>query len=181
MVGLETRRGRVATAAVVLCGGAWTPELAPLALPIEPVRGQILQLDDPAPGRRSMLLEGDLYLVAKRDGSLVVGATEERAGFDRRVTAAGLGGLAAAACRLLPSLADAGFRSAWAGLRPATPDGLPAIGAVPGWEGLYVAAGHFRNGVLLSAVTGRLIAARVLGKEPFAGCDPFAPERFSAP
>jgi glycine oxidase len=118
----------------------------------------------------------DAYLVPKRDGSLVVGATAERAGFDCRVTAEGVRGLLGAATRLLPHLADAGFRGAWAGLRPDTPDHLPLIGPLPGFGGLVLAAGHYRNGVLLAPVTGRLVADGLLGKgwaEPA-----FAPVRF---
>jgi glycine oxidase len=177
--GLTTSRGDIAAAAVVLCGGAWTPQLAPFSLPIEPVRGQIADLDNPTPPLRHIVLADEVYLVPKRDGSLVVGATEERSGFDRRVTLAGIGGLLSGARQLAPSLAETGFRGAWAGLRPATPDGLPAIGPSPHAEGLFVAAGHFRNGVLLSSVTGELVAAQVLGKSVPAGAEAFAPGRFA--
>jgi glycine oxidase len=164
----------------VLCAGAWTPGLlgAESRLPIEPVRGQILSLDGPRPALRSMLVGHGLYFVPRRDGSLVVGATEERVGFDCRVTAEGLARLLAGAPRVLPVLADCAFRSAWAGLRPATPDRLPAVGPVPGARGLLLAAGHHRNGVLLAPITARLVTDCALGKELPADAAPLSPERF---
>jgi glycine oxidase len=180
-VGVDTSRGAFPAGAVVLCGGAWTPQLAPFELPIEPIRGQIASLDNPSPPLRHIVLEDEVYLVPKRDGSLVVGATEERRGFDCRVTAVGVAGLLASACALAPRLGDTGFRGAWAGLRPATPDRLPFIGAAPHREGLFVAAGHFRNGVLLSSVTGQLIAAELLGKPVPGGAEAFQPGRFAGP
>lgn len=178
VVGVETPDGPVAAAAVVLCAGAWAPRLLPGALPIEPVRGQIVSLEAPRPGLGAIVLGPGCYLVPKRDGSVVVGATSERVGFDRRVTADGVAGLLAAARGLLPALGAASFRGAWAGLRPATPDGLPAIGAVSGCPGLWVAAGHHRNGVLLAPLSARLVADLVLGKALAPDAALFAPERF---
>jgi glycine oxidase len=149
-------------------------------LPIEPVRGQIVSLDAPSPAFAPIVWAGDTYLVPKRDGSLIVGATEERVGFDCRVTARGVCGLLASATALMPSLGRTSFRSAWAGLRPATPDGLPLIGAVPGVEGMWVAAGHHRNGVLLSPVTGELVADAVEGKGLPPDAAAFSPTRFGS-
>lgn len=179
--GVDSSDGPREAGAVLLCAGVWTPALAPFALPVEPVRGQILSLDNGQPPLRHLVVGGDAYLVPKRDGRVVVGATEERVGFDRRVTAAGVASLLAAAPRLVPGLADSAFRSAWAGLRPCTPDRLPLIGPVPGDPGLLVAAGHHRNGVLLSPLTGRLVADLVLGKPPPAGAAAFRPGRFVDP
>ena len=181
VLGVATATGPRDAGAVLLCAGVWTPATAPFALPIEPVRGQILSLDSCRPPLRRIVAGADAYLVPKRDGRVVVGATEERVGFDRRVTAAGLASLLAAAPRLVPALADSAFRDAWAGLRPCTPDGLPVIGRAPALEGLLVAAGHHRNGVLLSPVTGRLVADLVLGKPLPEGAEAFRPERFLAP
>ena len=180
VTGVETASGSRSAASVVLCMGAWTPGVVGFALPIEPVRGQILSLDAPRSPLGSIVIGASAYLVPKRDGSIVVGASEERVGFDCRVTAAGMGRLLAAAPRLVPALADCGFRSAWAGLRPATPDGLPVIGPAPGSEGLVIAAGHFRNGVLLSPVSGRLVADLLLGKALPEDAAAFRPERFTS-
>ena len=178
VTGVETASGSRSAGTVVLCMGAWTP--GTFALPIEPLRGQILSLDAPRPPLRSIVIGESAYLVAKRDGSVVVGATEERVGFDCRVTAEGMGRLLDAAPRLAPALADCGFRNGWAGLRPATPDGLPVIGPAPGSEGLVIAAGHFRNGVLLSPITGRLVADLLLGKSLPEDATAFRAERFSS-
>ncbi len=186
VVGVRTGSSERSAGQVVLCMGTWTPACAAWLgadwqLPIEPVRGQILSLDSPNPPLRSMLVGGGLYFVPRRDGALVVGATEERVGFDCRVTAAGVAGLLAAAPRVVPALADCGFRSAWAGLRPTTPDRLPAVGPLPGAPGALVAAGHHRNGVLLAPVTGRLVADLVLGKELPTDAAALHPDRFLAP
>ena len=132
----------------------------------------------PATSLRTIVWGASTYLVPKRDGSIVVGATEERAGFDRRVTAAGVAQLLGEALRLVPDLDDAGFTSAWAGLRPATPDHLPLVGPWPGIDGLLLAAGHYRNGVLLAPLTAQLIAGLVLGKGLPEEAVPLRPERF---
>ncbi len=182
VVGVETAEGRLSAGQVVLCAGSWTPGFAAglgAPLPVAPVRGQIVSLDAPDPPFSHMVWGGSTYLVPKLDGSVAVGATEEHVGFDRRVTAAGVRGLLDDAARLVPALADASFRSAWAGLRPETPDHLPLVGPVPTLDGLLVAAGHFRTGVLLSPATGEIVRDGVLGKgwaEPA-----FLPERWLRP
>jgi glycine oxidase len=187
VVGVRSAQGEWRAGAVVLCAGCWsgvwlqalraaggrlgrTP-----ALSIEPERGQIAALEPRRPGLRSIVWAGSTYLVPKRDGSLVIGATQERVGFDKRVTSGGVEGLLAEAHRMIPALEASGFRWAWAGLRPMSADGLPSIGALPGLESLYVAAGHHRNGVLLSAITARLVRDAVMGKslpEDAAAFDP---------
>ncbi len=149
---------------VVLAAGAWTARFGAavgVPLPVEPVRGQIIALFQRPPSFRRTVFGEAGYAVAKVDGTVAVGATEDRAGFDDRVTAAGVARLAGTALRLLPSLAGAVFHHAWAGLRPWSPDGLPLVGPVPGARGLFVAAGHHRNGILLSLLTGRLVAEGV--------------------
>jgi glycine oxidase len=178
VVGVESSAGPRPAGTVVLCAGAWSPALVSFALPIEPVRGQIVSLDQTQPPLRTIAVGPGAYLVPKRDGRLVVGATEERAGFDCRVTAAGVTGLLSAGIALLPALADSAFRDAWAGLRPATPDGLPVVGPAPGTRGLLLAAGHGRNGVLLAPITGRLVADLVLGKPLPPEAEALRAERF---
>lgn len=180
IVGVESSAGRREAGAVVLAAGPWTAGLLEassirprhaVSLPIEPVRGQILSLAAPLPRTRSIVWSDEIYCVPKRDGSWIVGATEERVGFDRRVTAEGVAWLLDRARALFPSLRDASFDRAWAGLRPVSADGLPYVGAVPGWEGLHLAAGHGRNGVLLSPITAERIRDELLGK---AGMDDLA-------
>jgi len=183
ILGVRTPDGERHAGRVVLCTGAWASACADWLggawrPAVEPLRGQILALDAPSPPLAGIVVGEDVYLVPKRDGSVVVGATEESVGFDCRVTAEGLGGLLTAAPRLAPPLASATFRFGWAGLRPATPDGLPLIGPAPGVRGLLLAAGHTRNGVLLAPITGRLVADLVLGKELPERAGVFAPDRF---
>jgi glycine oxidase len=183
VTGVRTVADGLGAGAVVLCMGSWSAGAAAWlggpALPVEPVRGQILSLDAPRPTLRQTVSNAHLYLVPRRDGSVVAGATVERVGFDCRVTAAGVREMLELAPRLVPALADCAFRGAWAGLRPDTPDHLPLIGPVPGAPGLYVAAGHFRNGILLSPVTGRLVADWLLGKAPPDEAAAFRPDRFA--
>lgn len=167
----------------VLAGGAWTPRLAGtlgLSLPIFPMRGQILALHAvPAPLKQVVFGPG-AYLAPKVEGSLIVGATYEDVGFDDRLTAAGLGTLLAAGQRVAPVLANATFRQAWVGLRPASRDGLPMLGPVPGWDGISVAAGHTAEGVSLSPITGALMAALIQGEPPDPAFAPFRLERFGS-
>lgn len=183
VVGVRARGEMRAAGAVVLCAGAWSGaalrDLVPRSLPLAPVRGQVVRLEPPADAPRSAAIVwgGETYLVPKRDGSLLVGATEEDAGFDCRVTADGVSLLTAGAKALVPSLGQATFLGASAGLRPAFPDRLPAIGAFPGVRALFLATGHHRNGVLLSPLTGRMVADLVRGKTPPRDASLFAPTR----
>ncbi len=179
--GVESELGRFLARAVVIAAGAWSgmiPGHGIPPVPTHPVRGQMLCLGrtEPAP-TRALFTEG-CYLVPRSDGRLLVGSTMERVGFDTHVTAEALGRLLSAALSLVPSLRGATFRSAWAGLRPATDDGLPAIGPGP-LPGLLYACGHLRNGILLAPITARIIVRLVRGEEP--GCDlvPFDPSRLA--
>jgi glycine oxidase len=152
-------------AQVVVAGGAWTASIAAelgVEATVGPIRGQILALaPDPLPFRHT-IYGPDGYLVPKPDGRLVVGATEDHAGFDARPTAAGVARLLAMATHLSPPLAHAPFAGVWAGLRPVTPDRLPLLGPLPQWDNVSLATGHYRNGVLLAPVTARILTEWVL-------------------
>ncbi len=162
--GIDTDTGRIDAAAVVDAAGAWAgfdPGL-PFPVPVEPVRGQIVELRLSRQPLETILHSEDVYLVPRADGGVLLGSTMERVGFRKEVTAEAVEFLIAAAVRLLPPLASAEFVTAWSGLRPATPDGLPLLGDSP-VPGLYLAAGHFRNGILLAPVTARILADRLTG------------------
>ena len=174
---------------LVIAGGAWSEaigQMLAVSLPIAPVRGQILTLrpEKDTPLLRHTLYAGGCgYLVPRTDGRVIAGATEEpHVGFDSRVTVGGVRQVLEAGCLLVPSLANAAFLSAQVGLRPAAPDGLPVLGRLPGWSNAYVATGHFRNGVLLTPITGSLIASLLqkasLSQESIDLFAPFRVERF---
>jgi glycine oxidase len=179
VAGVMAAGGRLPAGAVVIAAGAWSGEIAGPGvppLPSHPVRGQIVCFG-PAPVPLHPLFTHGFYLVPRRDGRVLAGSTMERAGFDASVTGSGLACLSAKALALVPALGDAPFHSAWAGLRPATPDDLPAIGraAVPG---LLYACGHLRNGILLAPITARLVTRLLRDEDPGIDLAPFDPRRF---
>ena len=168
IAGVRTADGtRRHAAAVVLAAGAWSAVewLPPSARPpIRPVKGQILTLRGPAsrPVCERIVVSERIYAVPRADGRLVVGATVEELGFDTRVTAGGVHELLREAYRALPEIAELELVEAVAGLRPATPDNLPLIG--PGaLDGMVVATGHFRNGILLAPLTAERVAETLAG------------------
>jgi glycine oxidase len=126
---------------------------------------------------RRIVATRQVYLVPRADGRLLVGATVEERGFDKRVTVAAVQGLLAAAVEALPGLVEMPLVDAWAGLRPGTSDGMPILGpAEP--EGLVLATGHHRNGILLAPITAELIAQTLTSGEVPAMLAPFAPSSF---
>ncbi|HEX9104458.1 MAG TPA: FAD-dependent oxidoreductase, partial [Polyangia bacterium] len=129
---------------------------------ITPVRGQMIELRAAAPIVRHVVFGAGGYLVPRADGRVLVGSTEERVGFARDVTAAGLGTLCARAARLCPPLGALPVADHWSGLRPASADALPYIGGTP-VGGLWICSGHFRNGILLAPLSGEIVAALVTG------------------
>lgn len=167
--GVRTASGREFPAGtVILCAGAWSGPLAAcsgIELPMEPWRGQMLAFDAPARPLRHMVFCGELVLVPRPHGPLVVGTTLERVGFDSNVTLAGLYQILARVERVAPGLGDLALTHHWAGLRPGTPDGLPYIGPVPGWDGLLAATGHGRKGIILAPITASLLTRFVLDAE----------------
>jgi glycine oxidase len=168
---INTSEGTFRCEKVLMCAGSWsgyvpTP-LAQILRHVQPVGGQIIALKYPL---GQVLYSSGVYLVPRRDGSLLVGATVEAPGFRhevrRNATVAGTLQLLNAACQLLPDLKDAPILDQWAGLRPGTPDGLPILGSTP-IKNLYVATGHYRNGILLAPITAKLMTDCILnGVEP---------------
>lgn len=179
---IETDQGPRLTDVVVIAAGSWTGDL-PVggggALPVKPVRGQLLRLRWPAGPRLTRVVwSPGCYVVPWRDGTTLVGATVEDVGFDEHATVAGVTSLLEAAREVLPATARAGFDEVRVGLRPGTSDDLPVVGWSPAAPGLLYATGHYRNGVLLAPLTARLVAGLVLGEAPDPMLDVLAPERF---
>ena len=180
VVGVRTADGDIAAGHVVLAAGPWTGRLAAslgFDLPVFPVRGQMIALPSKT-APRHIVWGSAGYLVPKANGLVFAGATVEKVGFRRRTTNAGLRGLAAMASSLAPRLGAFAPVDSWAGLRPGSADGLPLLGPLPGWEGVSVATGHYRNGILLSPVTGRLMARAIIDGSADGSMAPFSPARF---
>ncbi|WP_276354718.1 glycine oxidase ThiO [Cohnella caldifontis] len=181
---LETERaGALAADRAVLCAGAWSPlweRWLPIAVPVHPIRGQICAYEKAAPEVRHMVFSSQAYWVGKQDGSLVCGASEDHAGFERSVTEKGIGRLTRWSGKMFPFLGGRQPSRSWAGLRPATRDGWPLIGPVPGMPEVVVATGHYRNGILLSPATARWVGDLLDGRPAgLAYGGAFAPERFT--
>lgn len=177
---VRTSEGEFACGQVVIAAGAWSgPVLRLLGVDLStpPVRGQIVLLNPGRPVVRRIIEHGTRYLVPREDGRILVGSTEERAGFDRSTTAEGVEGLIALAERLCPTLRGVTVERTWAGLRPGSADRRPSLGPVRGWSNLLVAAGHQRAGLQLSPGSAELIGDFVLGRTPRIDARPFAPDR----
>jgi glycine oxidase len=145
---------------------------------VHPVRGQIVLLKTATPGLSRVVMLGKEYLVPRGDGRVLVGATEEpEAGFVKVNTEEAVARLRALAIRTVPALAGAEVETCWAGLRPGSPDGLPYIGWVPGWDNVVVATGHFRAGVQLSIGTGQVVAELFQGKPTSVALEDFRLDR----
>jgi glycine oxidase len=182
VLGVRTELGFVGAGAVINACGAWAAHLAgvpPSCIPpVQPIKGQMLALAVPRGFVRHTAWFPDAYLVPRDDGRLLVGATEETTGFDDRVTAQGTRDLLHAALCVAPSLGAFTVTETWAGLRPGTADALPFLGPTP-LDGLFLATGHFRNGILLAPATARTVADAVEGK-PATELRPFSIERLHA-
>ncbi|MGE0608946.1 MAG: glycine oxidase ThiO [Pirellulales bacterium] len=173
--GVRTVAGQLRAERYCLCGGAWTAGLMDrlgLPLAVRPVRGQMVLLHADRSLLRRIVNVGPRYLVPRADGRLLIGSTEEEAGFDKRTTAAGVAGLLDFGLSLLPALGSMRIEQTWAGLRPATADHRPYLGAAPGVDNLFVAAGHFRAGLQLSTGTASVMAQLLRGEPP--SLDPHA-------
>ena len=163
--------------AVVLAAGAWSGEfLAELgmALPVVPVKGQMLLYKTEPGWLPSMVLFGGRYAIPRQDGHILIGSTLEHEGFDKTTTEAALDSLRASAAQLLPALATQQPVRQWAGLRPGSPDGVPYIGEVPDYPGLWLNTGHYRNGLVLAPASCQLLADVMLGRQPIIDPAPYA-------
>ena len=164
---------------VIIASGAWGGLLeieghAPIG--VRPVKGQLLRLR--GPHLSHLLWSRTCYVVPQQNGDVLVGATMEDVGFDERPTADGMAQLLTAAIALLPSIAGAEFLEVRVGLRPATDDNLPLVGYARGSESIVLALGHFRNGVVLSPLTARILTDLILDRIDDPALQTLAPARF---
>ena len=174
--GVETNRGTLSAERICLTSGAWTQRLLErcgVANGVLPIRGQMVLFACDKPPLSRIVNEGPRYLVPRDDGRVLVGSTEEEVGFDKRTTDEAIAELVTLAHDLVPALRTASIERTWAGLRPATFDGLPYLGKIPGLENTFVAAGHFRSGLFLSPATAVVMSQLIRGEEPEIDLSPF--------
>ncbi len=158
-IGVGTGKTAYSAPVVVNCAGAWAGQVPPYRFSTRPVKGQMLALAGASRDLlRHVIRAPEIYLVPRSDGRILAGATVEEAGYDKRTDADTIQRMHQAAIDLVPALAQARMLEAWAGLRPGSPDNLPILGATP-TPGYFVAAGHFRDGILLAPVTAQVMAA----------------------
>jgi len=177
--GLHLQNDRVEAKWTVIAAGCFSARIdgvAPYA-PVTPAKGQMMALRCDAVNLKKDLWCGHMYLVPRHDGRIIAGSTVEYAGFDRNVTVAGMQKILNGAISLVPALSAARIEETWAGLRPDSPDHLPILGPTD-LDGLLIATGHFRSGILLTPVTARLIREWVTTQAVSEDWAPFSPLRF---
>jgi glycine oxidase len=175
--GVKTPAGALRAGKVVVAGGSWSRSLVEqlgVDLKVEPVRGQMLLFkSEPGLVSRIVMAAGH-YVIPRRDGHVLVGSTLERVGFDKRTTDEARQELLLAAGQIIPGLLHCPLVNHWAGLRPGTEQGIPYISEHPRVQGLFVSAGHFRNGVVMGPASARLLADLMLGRQPAVEPYPYA-------
>ncbi len=179
-IGIESPTERFTAGRVVLAAGCFSSGIGGAArlAPTQPVRGQMVSLRTARDVPNHVVRSHQGYVVPRGNGLLVAGSTIEHVGFEKNVTAAGISGILAAAIELIPELAGAAIEETWCGLRPDTPDHLPLIGPTE-FEGLWLATGHYRNGILLAPVTAEILGDWILrGKTDFE-IAAYSPQRFT--
>ena len=168
---LTTSSGEYRAQNYIVTAGAWSKEVLgrhALQLDIKPVRGQMLLFKFAAPPLRHIVVQGDLYLIPRRDGHLLVGSTLEDVGFEKHTTSAARDDLSRRAQNVLPQLRDMPLIKQWAGLRPASPRNIPVIGRHPQLENLYINSGHFRYGVTMAPGSAEILLNEMEAKpQPF--------------
>jgi len=189
--GVKTTKSHYSAPTVVNCAGAWAAAVAPCKIPTRPIKGQMLAVAPPVsydargtPSSHHLLrhvvrLPGQVYLVPRSDGRIIIGSTLEDVGFDKRVDPDTIHNLRQLATGLLPELRQAKMLETWAGLRPGSPDNLPVLGST-GVPGYFVAAGHYRDGILLSPITAHLMSQVICGATPDFDLSSFALSRFGS-
>jgi glycine oxidase len=176
-VAVRTAKTRYAAGKIVNCCGAWAGQVPPFAFPTRPVKGQMLCVVDRHGLVNHVVRAPGVYVVPRSDGRILIGSTLEDAGFDKRVDPETIQRLHQAAAGLVPELGESRMLETWAGLRPGTPDSLPLLG-VTEVANYFVAAGHYRDGLLLAPLTALVMAQALRGLHPDFDLSPFSPARF---
>jgi glycine oxidase len=181
--GVRTAKSFYAAEAVVNCAGAWAAQLKPLGVATRPVKGQIVCVIPPAdksesgPLLQHVVRTPEVYIIPRSDGRMLLGATVEDVGYDKRVDPNTVKRLVYAATKVVPLMGSMRMHDAWAGLRPGTPDNLPILGATS-LKGYYAATGHYRDGIMLAPVTALVMTDVLKGRTPELDLTKFSPQRF---
>jgi glycine oxidase len=183
IAGIETSRGAIHAPVIVVAAGAWTSFInssgnASPPVSIEPVRGQMLCFETNPRLARHVIYSPRGYLVPRLDGRLLAGSTTEHAGFEKRVTGAGINAITSHALEIAPDVGNLPLLDSWSGLRPRAEDEWPIMGACAETQGLFYATGHYRNGILLAPLTGELLAEQITTGKLAPLMVAFSPERF---
>ena len=180
--GVRTSKSFYAAGTVVNCAGAWACDVQPLGMPTHPVKGQMVCVVPAAHHSgapvQHVVRTPEVYIIPRSDGRVLLGATVEDAGYDKRVDGETVQRLHHAAARAVPEIAHMRIHDVWAGLRPGTPDALPLLGPtrLPGY---FAATGHYRDGILLAPITAQIMAEAITGQAPEFDLAAFSPLRFS--
>ncbi|MFI5106999.1 MAG: NAD(P)/FAD-dependent oxidoreductase, partial [Terriglobales bacterium] len=173
LIEVTTSAGPLVAKAAVNCCGSWS------GAPVAPRKGHMLYVQPQRTGQMQHVVRApDSYMVPRSNGKILLGTTVEDAGFNKSVMPATIQKLHAAAARYFPELAAAPVTATWTGLRPGSPDDLPLMGETE-TPGVFVASGHFRNGILLAPLTAQIMANLVMGKPPGMDISAFSPLRFA--
>ena len=166
---------------VVLATGAWTSFIkiggSAVSVPVKPMKGQLISFQLARPALRHVVYSPRGYIVPRRDGRILAGSTCEDAGFDTAPSASVADALREKAAEIAPVLAVSDIADTWAGLRPFASNGMPVLGGISGLDGLMIATGHFRNGILLAPLTAQLLASKMVDGSDSRFLSAFAPER----
>ena len=176
--GVSTIRGDFSAEHVIVAGGAWSAGIIAQQVPdiaVEPVLGQMIMFEATPELLRHIVVYQGHYLIPRRDGLILAGSTLEHTGYRKEVTKVALEMLSRLAVKLLPALSAYPVVGHWAGLRPGTPDGIPLIGELQQIKGLFLNAGHYRNGVGMAPAAARLLVDCLLGRTSFTDPAIYAP------
>jgi len=185
IVGVDTTRGELRARCLIIAAGSWSSWLTadegrPLAnFKVEPVRGQMIALEMPAPSVRHVIYSRRGYLIPRLGGFMIAGSTTEHAGYDQSVTAGGAASIIEHALEMVPGVGELAITEIWAGLRPCAPDGWPVLGPDAHIDGLIYATGHYRNGILLAPITAQAISELIIKGESSIDLTPFSVTRFA--
>lgn len=183
VVGAETDVENFYAPIVIVAAGAWTSLMRDKfdlfsGIKVKPVRGQMLSFADYSKPFRHVVYSPRGYVVPRKSGKILVGATVEDVGFENQTTGAGVASLLKTASEISPAFENLSFKKTWSGLRPFAADGLPVLGAFPEIENLYVATAHYRNGILLAPLTAKILTEKIVENLDSKYLEIFSPRRF---